>query len=195
MVWHPDQAEFEEGHKMGPAVLAYSNGPSNSVHVGPRVSSKTFDPVIGHELVHVILFQKYKGAVPKWLEEGLANYVGKWGEIDYKRLASGGAPEDVRSLVHPFKGTAGQSGDLTDSARLHYMTSKALVEMIASKCSLRDLLQLSVGKSVENYLSTFCGIPDLNAEFKQWIAKKARGDQKAGGERKAAEPRRTGKKK
>jgi hypothetical protein len=72
------------------------------------------------------------------------------------------------TLKHPFSAVA------TSSARYHYQASQALVEMIASHCSLDDLLRLSVGKKLENYLSTFCSIDDINAEFRKWVAKKAK---------------------
>jgi hypothetical protein len=182
MVWHLDQQEFQKAHGYSESVLAFSRQSDNSVHLGPRVTEVNFESVFGHELVHVILFQKYKGAVPKWLEEGLANSLsnhkpieknGKpvhdpslW-TVDYAWLAA--QPQmDVLTLKHPFLGVA------TSGARYHYQASQALVEMIASHCSLDQLLQLSVGKKLENYLSTFCGIHDVNSEFRKWIAKKAK---------------------
>ena len=82
------------------------------------------DHVIGHELVHVILRQKYKGAIPGWLEEGLANYTGKMGgKVDYKWLQT--QPKvDVMTLSHPFSGSVG--------FRYHYIASTGVMEMIAS---------------------------------------------------------------
>jgi hypothetical protein len=169
VLWFTDQAAFEKTHGFGPTVLAYSRPSDNSVRIGPRVNTGDFDGVFGHELVHVIVFQKYKDAIPKWLEEGLANYVAGRDTVDYPWLRSHAAIEgDVRNLVHPFKG---QSPD-PDHARYHYMASKALVEMIVSHCSLTDLLQLSVGKKLETYLDTFCGIPDVNRSFTDWVASK-----------------------
>lgn len=190
VVWHPDQQEFQKIHGYGDSVLAFSRQNDNSVHLGPRVTETNFESVFGHELVHVILYQKYKGAVPKWLEEGLANFLsnhqpsalanhkptvknGKpvydpslW-TVDYTWLAA--QPSiDVLTLKHPFLGVA------TNGARYHYQASQALVEMIASHCSLDQLLQLSVGKRLENYLGTFCGIDDINSEFRKWVAKKAK---------------------
>jgi hypothetical protein len=73
VTWHNDQAEFQKFHGYDATVLAVSRKPDNTIHLGPRVTSQNFDSVFGHELVHIILFQKYKDSVPKWLEEGLAN--------------------------------------------------------------------------------------------------------------------------
>jgi hypothetical protein len=190
MIWHLDQQEFRAAHGYDDSVLAFSRKSDNSVHLGPRVTETNFESVFGHELVHVILFQKYKGAVPKWLEEGLANYLSNHEanhEANHKPLVKNGKPVsdpshwsvdyawlsaqpsmDVLTLKHPFMGVA------TQGARYHYQASQALVEMIASHCSLDQLLQLSVGKKLENYLGTFCDISDVNTEFKKWIVKKAK---------------------
>ena len=177
VTWYSDQPTFEKLHGFGPAVLAFARQSDNSIQIGPRVTDATFDGIFGHELVHVILYQKYKGSVPKWLEEGLANYTVQRDTVDYKWLAS--QPEvDVHTLVHPFKGYS--SDDVAVHARYHYAASKALVELIASKCDLSELLQLSVGSSkgshltkLETYLSTFCGIDDINVEFRKWIKQKS----------------------
>lgn len=170
--WYSDQNQFKAVHGFDGSVLAVSRKPDNSIHVGPRVNSENFDRVFGHELVHIILFQKYKEAIPKWLEEGFANYLSKtdqkdW-KVNYQFLSSHSLPSDIRTLVHPFKGDA----ELSDP-KFHYQASTALIEMIASKCNLRDLIQLSVGKSLESYLPTFCEIKDINQEFRAWIKKKS----------------------
>jgi hypothetical protein len=48
------------------------------------------------------------------------------------------------------------------------------MEMIATHCEVTDLVGMSVGKKLEDYLPTMCGISDLNAEFKKWVRSKAR---------------------
>jgi hypothetical protein len=164
--WYTDEGAFEAAHRLGPSVLAFSRKEDNSVHLGPRVDTTNFDPIFGHELVHVIVFQKYKNAIPKWLEEGLANELAKRGAVDYEWLARHGVEGDVHLLVHPFQFSYGGPGE---HVRYHYQASQALVEMIASHCSLTDLLQLSVGKKLETYLTTLCGIKDVNASFREWI--------------------------
>lgn len=162
--WYTDQAAFERVHGFGPAVIAYSRPSDNSVHMGPRVNAENFDRYFGHELTHVIVAQKYKQAIPKWLDEGLANYVGKI-DVDYAWLVTQPA-HDVTTLAHPFNGAI--------DFRYHYAASTAVMEMIASKCSLKDLLQLSVGAKLETYLDTYCGIPNVNATFREWLAAKGK---------------------
>jgi hypothetical protein len=162
VLWHKDQASFEKVHSLGPTAIAVSLKADNTIHLGPRITSANFDQVFGHELVHTISAQKYKGAIPAWLEEGLANYLAKTGKVDYKFLASQPYPADVRKLTHPYGGSV-------DNIHYHYMASQALVEMIAKKCDLTNLLRLSVGEKMDNYLETYCEIPDLNAAFKKWV--------------------------
>lgn len=164
VVWYSDQAAFEKAHHLGPAVLAVSQRNDNKILLGPKVDAKSFDRIFGHELVHVIIYQKYKEAIPKWLEEGLANYIGKNGVVDYKWLTTKPFPKDVRELTHPFGGD-------TDHLRYHYEASQALAEMIAAKCDLKNLLRLSVGQKMESYLDTYCQINDLSGDFKKWVQK------------------------
>lgn len=164
--WYTDQAEFKKAHGYDDSVLAVSRKSDNTVLVGPKVTADNFSDVFGHELVHVILFQKYGNAIPKWLEEGLANFVAKHGKVDYPWLASQPVI-DVHTMEHPFKSTPA-------GAKYHYMASTALMEMIASKCDVHSLLQLSVGEKLEGYLGTFCEIPDLNAAFQAWLKKKSK---------------------
>ncbi|MGK5082754.1 hypothetical protein WDW37_05555 [Bdellovibrionota bacterium FG-1] len=170
--YHENQEEFRKLHGFDDSVLAFTRGTDTSVHLGPRVVESNFESVFGHELVHVILRQKYKNAIPRWLEEGLANYLSKHGKVDYAWLASQ-PTRDVYSLAHPFAearpvSTEGARG----GARYHYQASQALMEMLATHCPPQDLLQLSVGKKLESYLPTLCGIQDLNAEFKAWLKRK-----------------------
>ncbi len=164
VTWYKDQAEFERLHGLGPTVLAISRRNNNTVHIGPKVTSDNFDATFGHEMSHIISFQKYKDAIPKWLEEGVANFVAKAGTVDYAYLASHEAPKDVRDLTHPFNGTV-------DHIRYHYVASQALAEMLHKKCNgLSNLLRLSVRKSVENYLANYCEIKDLTAAYNKWVA-------------------------
>ncbi len=167
VTFHKDEAEFERFHGLGPTVLAVSRKEDNSVHIGPRVGDGLFDATFGHELVHIISFQKYKGAIPKWLEEGLANYLAKAGKVDYKKLASQPFPTDVHELGHPFSGSE-------EHIHYSYMASQALAEMLAAKCGdLANLLRLSVKRNMDNYIDTYCEIKDLNGSFKKWVTDKA----------------------
>ena len=77
-----DEKDFEKAHGLpvagdGSTILAVTIKPANTIHIGPNVRESNFDGVLGHELGHVIMYQKYKTAIPSWIEEGLANYAAK----------------------------------------------------------------------------------------------------------------------
>jgi hypothetical protein len=163
--WYSDPAQFQKLHGFGDSVLAFSQRNTMTIAMGPKIDTSNFDGVFGHELTHIILYQKYKDAIPSWLDEGLANFIGQNSKVDYKWLATQPHP-DVHTMTHPFKASV-------VSPRYQYQASTAVIEMLDAKCGLDDLLQLSVGKNLENYLATFCGITDINQSFIAWVNQKA----------------------
>lgn len=164
MLWYSSETEFARAHRLGSSiVLAVTRPGDQSIHFGPRVTTDNYDAVFAHELAHVILFQKYKTAIPAWLDEGLANWVARAKPADRTFLKARGY-QSVRTLSHPFAGSSD-----ADQIRYHYQLSQAAIEFIAKRCDLSDLLQLAVGKKLETYLKTTCGITDLDAELKAWI--------------------------
>jgi hypothetical protein len=163
--WYSDPVQFQKLHGFGDSVLAFSLRNTMTIAMGPRIDTGNFDGVFGHELTHIILYQKYKTAIPSWLDEGLANFIGQNSKVDYQWLATQPHP-DVHLMSHPFKASV-------VSPRYQYQASTALIEMLDAKCGLDDLLQLSVGKSLENYLASFCGITDINQSFVAWVKQKA----------------------
>ncbi|MEZ4751041.1 MAG: hypothetical protein R3B54_10595 [Bdellovibrionota bacterium] len=161
--WYASQSQFAKAHGLGSLALAATDRKQQIIHMGPKVNEKNFDGLFGHELAHIIVIQKYKQAIPAWLEEGLANYVGEIDKVEFKYLNS--KPYiPVVSLTHPYRKGA--------DTKYYYQASTALMKMIAEKCPIKDLLQLSVGKSIETYLKTFCEIPDLDAAFQKWLKTK-----------------------
>lgn len=161
--WYETQKAFQKYHGFDSSVLAVSSRRSNSIHIGPGVNSENFDMYFGHELAHVVMYQKYKKSIPQWLEEGLANYAAGSRKVDFAYLKKNRI-KDIRMLTHPF--------DEGANTRAHYMASTALALMISEKCDFQDLLQLSVGKRLETYLKNTCGIQDLNASYGAWVASK-----------------------
>lgn len=173
--FHSTPEEFARANSLGSsAVVALTKKSDQSVHLGPQVDDAQFDGVFSHELTHVILYQKYKDAIPDWLSEGLANFISQKvakqinsksqgrGVVDYKWL-SHQTPELVTALSHPFTDKS------IDRVRYRYAASTALMQMLASKCDVFDLIQLAVGKHLEIYIKNTCGIDDLNLALKSWI--------------------------
>jgi hypothetical protein len=165
--FYSDQTQFEKLHGFGPSVLAFSQKNTGTIAMGPRIDTGNFDQIFGHELVHMILYQKYKSAIPGWLEEGLANFIGQNSKVDYVWLTAQTHP-DVRTMSHPFKSNV-------QSPRYQYQASTAVIEMLDAKCGgLDNLLELAAGSNIEHYFSTTCEIPDINQAFAAWLKQKAK---------------------
>lgn len=169
--WFDDESSFTQAHGMGPNAVAVTNKTRNIVYLGPKVTQQNFDQVFAHELVHIVSGQKYKEAIPIWLEEGVANYISKARKVDYSEVKKMTWPLDVYSLAHPLRGSP-------QEIRQRYMASQALTEFIASKCDFRGLLRLSVQRKLENYLENICRIKNLSQEFEAWVKKKPQGPAK-----------------
>lgn len=178
--WFDSASEFAAAHGLksdgSSNILAVTKKNENEMDIGPGVNTKNFDGVFGHELVHVIISQKYGiGAIPPWLEEGLANYTAKRNDVRFveiKKYLNEHPDFDVRTLGHPFSGNTvpGVSADL------QYSMSTVLMQSIAAHCDAYDLLQMATGKgnSVEGWLEKICDISDLNKTFRDYVAKRAK---------------------
>jgi len=170
VIWFSSESKFGDAQGLGPQALAVtqSRGTQANVQVllGPRVNQANYEVVLGHELVHVIILQKYKTSIPKWLEEGLANHLSKQANVDYVWLKTRPSPQSIEDLSHPLKGNPAE-------IRAKYMFSQALAEMIDRKCDFENLLRLSVERKLEDYLRRTCGLTDVGQELKAWVARQS----------------------
>ncbi len=166
--WYYSKEDFSRAQSLGEFVTAVTITDKNgtSVHLGPRVTDANFDRIFGHEMVHVILAQKYKGSVPKWFEEGLANHYAKAEKVDYKWLAKQPFAIKLTELAHPVRGSQAE-------VTYRYKASQAIAEMLAKKCDLENLLRISLERKMEDYVKTYCEIKDLNQAFKDWVKKQS----------------------
>jgi hypothetical protein len=164
VIFHDTDASFSGAANLNFSANAFFSPARQTIEFKPQKDLETFTPTFRHELSHVISNQKFKGAIPSWLEEGFANYLGSKRKVDYKWLAAQELP-DASRLSHP-------QSDATGS-QMHYQLSTATVEMIAKRCNLKDLLMLTTGSKLTNYLETFCKIKDINAEVRAWVKSKA----------------------
>jgi hypothetical protein len=142
---------------------ALFNPKNNTVYFGPSINADNFAPTLGHELVHVVFQQKHRKAIPAWLEEGFANFIGAETIADYRFLNSETIPK-ITSLGHPNSDP--------DRFRMHYQLASAAVDYISSRCKLNDLLMMSVKRSVEDYLQKLCKIKDIDSELVDWVKSK-----------------------
>jgi hypothetical protein len=162
VLFYADEARFRKAHGLSGDILGFTREREQIIHLGPAVNSANFDEVLGHELAHIILFQKYKGAIPPWMVEGLANKAAGRSPVDYVWLSRQKLPA-VRALRHPFRDA---------SSRLHYQLSTAVVELLQRRCDFPDLLQMSLKGGVEARLGPLCGITDLDRAASDWVRDK-----------------------
>lgn len=162
--YYQDMADFNKQHQFKFGVDAFFRKGDSSIHLSPKVLANNFAQVFGHELVHALFFQKYKQAIAVWLEEGLANTIAQYPSPNYQWL---------KNQSWPSISTMGHVSQNVVDAKVYYSVSTAVIEMIREKCDLRELLKLSVGSQFTSYLKTYCGIEDLNQDFKAWVVKKA----------------------
>ena len=165
--WHNNNQSFTAKHNLGPAVRAVTMSSDQTVHLGPQVNEDNFNQIFAHELVHVISFQKFKGSIPKWLEEGLANHLARNRRVDYQWLDKQKLPPDIYQMTHAFEGGI-------EAARIHYAASQALAEMLSRKCDLMRLVHISLEGDMKVKIQTFCEIPDLNRAFRDWVSSQAK---------------------
>ncbi len=165
--WHATADSFSKAQSLGsrPTAVTVKAADKATIHMGPTTTQENFKRVLGHELVHVIFFQKYKGAIPSWLEEGFANHLSRPEAVDYRWLVQQKRPQDVTLMEHPFR-------DSEVSIKTHYKVSQALVEMLDNKCNLENLIRLSVRKKMTDYIATYCEIKDINVAFNKWLLEK-----------------------
>ncbi|MBN20411.1 MAG: hypothetical protein CL678_03910 [Bdellovibrionaceae bacterium] len=159
--------EMQRVHHLKFPVMAVTIRNPLGIHLGQGVNNQNFDQVFGHELGHVILIQKYKRAIPAWLEEGLVNHAVHRGKVDYSFLKN-------ELKTRPITWNHPAFAKSPEEARFLYQLSLALAELLDRRCDLPDLLQLSVGKKLEIYLKNTCEIDDLDVAVRKWIAQKSR---------------------
>lgn len=150
-------------------IVAFTKRKDNTIHLGPRVTKDNFAMIFGHELAHVVLFQKYKDSIPPWLTEGLCNSIAGVDKIDYAWLAAQTPRIDVSRLEHPYDKKRQNRADV------HYRASLAVVKMLQKKCpDFKELLNLSLKSKLADFLPTYCNIPNLNSTFWTWVDSEAR---------------------
>lgn len=165
VVFHNTNQSFASASNLNFIAAAFFSPSRQAIEFSPQKDLAEFTPTFRHELVHVISNQKFKDSIPRWLEEGFANYIGSKRKVDYKWLAKQSLPK-ASQLSHPSTDDGG--------SKMHYQLSTATVEMIAGTCNFDDLLMLATGSKLTNYLETFCKIKDLDSSVAEWVVKKSK---------------------
>jgi hypothetical protein len=168
--FYNSEQTFSDAHGFhGSPILAFYRRQTTDLHFGPRVDKNNFEMVLTHEMSHAVIAQKYKDHLPKWLEEGLANWTAKNDTVPWKDLAKLQPRMDPREAAHPFQASEFQ---FTEA---RYMVSLAAVHFLKKECpSLRELLNLSLKSNLEKFLPTYCQIKNLKEEFWAFVDKRVK---------------------
>ena len=122
-----------------------------------------------HELAHAVVAQKYKTHLPKWLEEGLANWTADKNEVNWLELSKLFPRMDPREAAHPFL-----ASEITQT-QARYTVSLAALQFLKKKCpSFRELLNLSLNKDLESFMNSYCKIKDLKTDFWAYVDRKVK---------------------
>jgi hypothetical protein len=164
----PEEFQKIHGHPGAP-ILAFYRQQTKDIHFGPLVTKENFESTFAHELAHVVVAQKYKDHLPKWLEEGLANSTADKNDVDWVAVSKIFPRMDPRQAAHPF--SASEFADVQN----RYLISLAALQFLKKECpSFRELLNLGLKSNLETYLPTYCKIQDLNAQFWSFVDRKVK---------------------
>jgi hypothetical protein len=168
------RAAFERAFGAGAACLDAARYVDDVVHVngGARLDDR-FAGVVVHELVHAVLDVPGQAALPRWLEEGLAERL-SWQRRGQERLA----PNQVAELKQASERRAlvplpASDGDLSPFDYLRSYAALLFLEARSGRGKVLSLVQRALGKDpFDGALRAELGLsPEgLDREFAAWVA-------------------------
>ena len=138
---------------------------------------KFADNSLGHEIAHLILFRLYQRPLPRWLDEGFAEYVSRVARASYQRARNYKARARSQAIPadRPSRSAADHSGGLSSDGEidLFYRESERLVRFLTGvdPVAFRALLDaVARGESFDTALSRsysgrFFDVAALEEEF------------------------------
>ncbi len=139
---------------------------------------------LGHEIAHLVVFRLYQRPLPRWLEEGFAEYVSRINRASYERArnyaAHSRSPSIPREQLIPLPQLIAMA-DYPAAKQIHvfYRESERLVRFLAA--ANRDAFLALVdsvgrGESFESALSRHYGarffdLADLENKFVPYASK------------------------
>ncbi len=150
-------------------------------------SYKFADHSLGHEIAHLILFRLYQRPLPRWLDEGFAEYVSGMSRASYERARNYNARPRSQSipaeqLIPLSRLTTLADYPASDQINVFYHESERLVRFLAAAnpTAFRALLDsVAHGESFDTALSRhysgrFFNVDALEKEFVPYASKDAK---------------------
>jgi hypothetical protein len=139
--------------------------------------------LLGHEIVHLIMHRFYTGGIPRWLDEGFAQYISKDAHASYRRARgyiSKPRSEAIASQeLIPLSVLLAFTYPPSDRVHTFYDESERLVRFLAEtdKASFLQLLDalarhqpFEIALS-QFYSTNFANIPALEEKFRDYASK------------------------
>ena len=172
----------------GPAVFTLA-----AVSLWSAIPAYKFaDNSLGHEIAHLILFRLYQRPLPRWLDEGFAEYVSRVARASYQRARNYNARARSQSipadrLIPLSRLTTLADYPASGEIDLFYRESERLVRFLVGvdPVAFRALLDaVARGESFDNALSRyysgrFFDVAALEKEFVSYASKDAETSQTA----------------
>src|SRR4029077_9051286 len=147
---------------------------------------------LGHEIAHLILFRLYQRPLPRWLDEGFAEYVSRVARASYQRARNYNArarsqPIPADRLIPLSRLTTLADYPASEEVDLFYRESERLVRFLegVDPVAFRALLDaIARGESFDSALSRsysgrFFDVAALEEEFVLYASKDAETSQTA----------------
>ncbi len=138
---------------------------------------------LGHEIVHLILHRYYTGGIPRWLDEGMAQYISKGAHASYQRArgylakphSEAIAPEDVIPVSRLISFTQVPN----DNVQTFYNESERLVRFLAATdkpafLQLADALgrhQPFEAAFARTFVGKFANVSVFDEKFREYVSR------------------------
>lgn len=150
-------------------------------------SYKFADHSLGHEIAHLILFRAYQRPLPRWLDEGFAEYISGMARASYQRARNYNARPHSQSIpadqLIPLSRLTTMGGyPSSDQIEIFYHESERLVRFLAAAdpVAFRALLDsIARGEAFDtafsrHYSGRFFDVDALEKQFVPYASKDAK---------------------
>ena len=141
------------------------------------------DNSLGHEVVHLVMHRLYPDSIPRWLDEGLAQYISKTAHASYQRARGYIARPHSTAIAPdefiPLSKLVGFTQVPSDHVAIFYDESERLVRFLATTDNRSFLILLDALARHQpfetalsrNYAGTFPNQNVLEEKFREYSTK------------------------
>ena len=138
---------------------------------------------LGHEIVHLILHRYYTGGIPRWLDEGMAQYISKNSHASFQRargyLSKPHSESIAAADVIPVTRLVSLTQVPSDQVHTFYDESERLVRFLAAT-DRESFLQLADALSrhqpfeaafARTYVGKFASMAVFDEKFREYVSR------------------------